>query len=62
MYGGKVYLNNNIIKFIPICTTYEKMNKYINILKKGLKVVQQDGFIWVMYTDPMVKIWSTGII
>lgn len=52
MYGGKVYLNNNIIKFIPIGHTLKKIEKYIDILKKGLKVVQQDGFIWVIYTDP----------
>lgn len=52
MYGGKVYLNNNMIKFIPFCDTYKKMDKYIDILKKGLKVVQQDDFIWVIYTDP----------
>jgi len=51
MYGGKVYLNNNIIKFIPIGHSLKKIEKYINILKKGLKVVQQDGFIWVIYTD-----------
>lgn len=55
MYGGKVYLNNNMIKFIPIGHTFKKIKKYIDILKKGLKVVQQDGFIWIIYTDPKGK-------
>lgn len=61
MYGGKVYLNSNMIKFIPICQTFKEMEKYIAILKKGLKVVQQDDFIRVIYTDPkgkQVEYWN----
>lgn len=56
MYGGRVYLNNKQIKFIPIMDIRKtKMEKYLGFLRKNLKVEHVDLYTYVRYVDDSGK-------
>ena len=50
-YGGEVLLNKDRIKIIPYMDDKTKVEKYLNCLRKNLKVRTADSFIFITYKD-----------
>ena len=55
LYGGEVYLNNELVKIIPLLSEtkseIEKLKKYLNHLRKNLYVRNTSGFKYLIYRD-----------